>query len=283
MRGDVLKVIDTHDVFSSIERKVRMFGVRDVVVDPHEEAERLRRGDLIIAIQDEERQELQRLAPGIPVVTAGVDFDVVADAAGSIAGRILFVASRNPRNRKGLIDFVRLAWPRIRRSVRQAELVVVGGVAAAVAGRTGPWRDGRRRVEDVAPLYREAALVINPVVAGTGAKIKTHRGALPPAADRHLAGRHRRTRSRLGRAMRRRPRLVRVRQRGGRRLTSAANAGSRRTIARSSPSWSRPRPPTPHSTPRTGRSSSGIGSRAGRGCRAASGGRLAMPAVAHAD
>ena len=28
-------------------------------------------------------------------------------------------------------------------------------------------------VNDVAPLYREAALVINPVVAGTGVKIKT--------------------------------------------------------------------------------------------------------------
>ena len=41
VRADVLKVIDTHDVFSSIERKVRMFGVRDVVVDAREEAERL--------------------------------------------------------------------------------------------------------------------------------------------------------------------------------------------------------------------------------------------------
>ena len=145
VRADVLKVIDTHDVFSSIEQKVRMFGVRDVIVDPREEAERLRRADLIIAIQDEERQELQRLAPGIPVVTAGVDFDVVADAAGSIAGRILFVASGNPRNCKGLTDFVRLAWPRIRRRVPDAELVVVGGVAAAVAGRPVPGRHGRRR------------------------------------------------------------------------------------------------------------------------------------------
>ncbi len=173
VRVDVLKVIDTHDVFSSIERKVRMFGVRDQVVDPRQEAERLRRGDLIIAIQDEERQELQRLAPGIPVVTAGVDFDVVADAAGSIGGRILFVASRNPRNCKGLTDFVRLAWPRIRRRVREAELVVVGGVAAAVDGRQVPGLTVVGAIDDVAPLYREAALVINPVVAGTGAKIKT--------------------------------------------------------------------------------------------------------------
>ena len=32
VRADVLKVIDTHDVFSSIEQKVGMFGLRDVVV-----------------------------------------------------------------------------------------------------------------------------------------------------------------------------------------------------------------------------------------------------------
>jgi hypothetical protein len=171
--GNVLKVIDTHDVFSSIERKVRMFGVRDVVVDPLEEAERLRRGDLIIAIQDEERRELQRLVPDTPVVTAGVDFDVVGDPAGSIAGRILFVASGNPRNAKGLIDFIRLAWPRIRRRVPEAELVVVGSVAEAVAGRPIPGVTVAGPVGEIAPLYREAALVINPVVAGTGAKIKT--------------------------------------------------------------------------------------------------------------
>ena len=173
VRSDVLKVIDTVDVFSSIERKVRIFGVRDRVVDPRDEADRLRRGDLLLAIQDEERQELQRLAPGIPVVTAGVDFDVVADAEGSIPGRLLLVASGNARNIKGLIDFVRLAWPRVRRSVPGAELVVVGAVAAAVAGRAVPGVTVAGRIDDLAPLYREASVVINPVVAGTGAKIKT--------------------------------------------------------------------------------------------------------------
>jgi glycosyltransferase involved in cell wall biosynthesis len=173
VRPDVLKVIDTIDVFSSIDRKVGMFGVRDVTVSPDEEAELLRRGDLIVAIQDEECQELQRLAPGMPVVTAGVDFDVVGDAAGSSDAQILFVASGNPRNRKGLTDFVQLAWPRIRRRVPDAKLVVVGAVAAAIAGRHVPGLRVAGAVEDVAPLYRQAALVINPVVAGTGVKIKT--------------------------------------------------------------------------------------------------------------
>jgi hypothetical protein len=173
VREGVLKVVDTVDVFSSIEQKVRAFGLRDLVVEPREEAERLRRADLLIAIQEEEREELQRLAPSVLLVTAGVDFDVVPDAEGGIAGRLLYVASGNPRNCKGLHDFLRLAWPRIRRGMPHAGLVVVGGVAKVVAGREIPGVTVLGNVDDVTGLYRGASLVLNPVVAGTGVKIKT--------------------------------------------------------------------------------------------------------------
>ena len=87
-------------------------------------------------------------------------------------GRILFIASGNPRNCKGLTDFVRLAWPRIRRRVLTPSSWSAG-VGVAVAGRPGARLTVAGAVDDVAPLYREAALVINLVVAGTGAKIKT--------------------------------------------------------------------------------------------------------------
>jgi hypothetical protein len=173
VRADVLKVIDTVDVFSSVEQKVGMFGLRDIGIERDDEAERLCRSDLIIAIQDEERQELERLVPSVPVITAGVDFDVVGDSEGAIDGRILYVASGNPRNRKGLSDFVRFAWPRIRRRVAHARLVVAGDVGKALADGSVPGVSVVGVVEDTSPLYREAALVINPVVAGTGVKIKT--------------------------------------------------------------------------------------------------------------
>jgi hypothetical protein len=172
VRGDVLKVVDTHDVFSSIPQKVALFGVRDVAIEPHEEAERLRRADLAIAIQDDERAELKRLASSVPVITAAVDFDVVGGQRAPTEGQILFVASGNARNRKGLDDFLRLAWPRIHRSVPKAELLVVGGVGKALAGREVSGVGVVGQVEDLTPRYENAALVINPVVAGTGLKIK---------------------------------------------------------------------------------------------------------------
>ena len=170
--GDVLKVIDTIDVFSTKRQKVLQFGIDDLHVEPQEEAKRLRYADLVLAIQDEERQELQQLLPAKHVVTTGVDFDVVEDPGIPSGRRVLYVASDNPMNRKGLSDFLRFAWPQIRRDVPDAELLVVGNVSRALSVdapgviRLGP-------VDDLGALYREARVIINPAVAGTGLKIKT--------------------------------------------------------------------------------------------------------------
>ncbi len=173
VRGEVLKVVDTIDVFSSIQQKVRAFGLRDVSIAPDEEARRLSRADLIVAIQDEERAVLRELVPSIPVLTVGVDFDVVPDRRGSKDGQLLMVASSNARNCKGVKDFLRLAWPRIHRRLPHAELVVVGTVASAVVDIELPGVAILGPVDDLAARYRDATLVLNPVVAGTGLKIKT--------------------------------------------------------------------------------------------------------------
>jgi hypothetical protein len=55
----------------------------------------------------------------------------------------------------------------------QAELLVAGSVSESIAARETPGVSAIGPVDDVTPLYRQAALVINPAVAGTGIKIKT--------------------------------------------------------------------------------------------------------------
>jgi hypothetical protein len=170
--GNVIKVLDTHDVYSTKADKVLRHGIDDVHVEAVEETRRLRRADLVIAIQDEERYELQKLAGDKPVVTAGVDFDVVADPGAPSGRSVLYVASDNAANRKGLLDFLRFAWPGIRRNVPDAELLVAGRVGAALdADVPGVRRLGL--VADLGPLYAQSRVVINPAVAGTGLKIKT--------------------------------------------------------------------------------------------------------------
>ena len=170
--GDGLKVIDTHDVYSTKREKVLQFGVDHLHVEAHEEAKRLRSADLILAIQEEERKELQKIVPGKRVVIAGVDFDVVENPGTPSGRRVLYIASDNPMNRKGLSDFLRFAWPHIRRDVPDAELLVAGSVSRALDGDVwGVIRLGV--VDDLGPLYAQARVVINPAVAGTGLKVKT--------------------------------------------------------------------------------------------------------------
>ena len=172
LSGDVVKVIDTIDVFSTKRAKVLQFGIDDLHVDPREEAKRMRHADLVVAIQDEESRELRQLAPGRQVVTAGVDFDVVEDPGVPSGRRVLYVGSGNPMNRKGLLDFVRFAWPQIRQAVPDAELILAGRVGDALdVDVPGIVRLGL--VDDLDPVYAQARVVINPAVAGTGLKIKT--------------------------------------------------------------------------------------------------------------
>jgi hypothetical protein len=82
------------------------------------------------------------------------------------------VGSKNPMNEQGLRDFLRLCWPLVRRSGPKAELHVVGSVGTGV----GYVPEGvliLGQVEDLTDEYEQTRLVINPVAAGTGLKIKT--------------------------------------------------------------------------------------------------------------
>ena len=170
--GDVLKVIDTIDVFSTKRQKVLRFGIDDIHVEPREEAKRLRGADLLVAIQDEERQQLEQLVPGKRVVTAGVDFDVVRHPGVPSGRRVLCIGSDNPMNKKGLGDFLRFAWPHVRRQVPDAELLVAGKVSRDM-NLVAPGVTCLGPVDDLGPLYSQSRVVINPAVAGTGLKIKT--------------------------------------------------------------------------------------------------------------
>ncbi len=167
-----LKVIDTIDVFSSRADKVGRYGIDDLTIDSSDEIVRLERADLLVAIQDNERQILEGLAPGVPTVTSGVDFDVVSDPGEPTGCQVLCVASGNPMNRRGLKDFVRFCWPRVRELVPAAELLVVGGVGDSLLGLP-PGVRTLGKVADLRPLYQACRVAINPAVAGTGVKIKT--------------------------------------------------------------------------------------------------------------
>ena len=166
--------IDTTDVLSTMSEKVTRFGMPGgLSITPEEETRRLRQGDLIVAIQAREAALLRRMVPGRPVVTAGVDFEVGQKPVHrSPAPMVLCIASDNALNVKGLGDFLRFAWPRIRREIPRARLVVAGKAGDAVE-IDDPRVEVAGVVEDVSALYRDAWVAINPAVGGTGLKVKT--------------------------------------------------------------------------------------------------------------
>ena len=171
---DSVKVIDTIDVFSTKQKKVEQFGIPDsLALLDAEEALLLEHADIVVAIQGEEESELKVLAPDTTIVTAGIDFDRI-DVADQISSEplILMVGSDNPMNTKGARDFIRYAWPIVRRSVPNAKVRFVGSVASVVATADAAV-ELVGAVENITAEYSNCRAVINPAVAGTGLKIKT--------------------------------------------------------------------------------------------------------------
>jgi len=173
-----LKLLDTIDVFSTMSHKVQSFGVEDCLALSEEDEHRLLlRADVVMAIQPDEARELARIAPERPVITVGVDFDPAPEAnvampEAAIPPTVLLIASGNPLNGKGLLDFLRFAWPFVLRDHPEARLVVAGAVSEVIPDES-PGVSRRGFVAALDELYRDCHLVINPCVAGTGLKIKT--------------------------------------------------------------------------------------------------------------
>ena len=173
MRPEALKVVDTIDVFSTKGNKVTQFGIADsLVLTAEEEAGLLDRADLVIAIQSEQAEELRRLVTNKPIVTAGIDFDPTDTISAPVRDPvILLVASDNSMNVKGLKDFLRFAWPLVRREVPDAELRVGGAVGMQV-DVNDPAVKIIGQIHDLAAAYAQARIIIDPAVAGTGLEIK---------------------------------------------------------------------------------------------------------------
>jgi glycosyltransferase involved in cell wall biosynthesis len=173
--GGTLKLIDTHDMFSRKKEEVHAHGLDDLLhCTREEERDYLLKGDVIIAIQEDEAALFQDLVPERKIVTVRVDYDVVpeVDTCREQADTVLVVGSDNPLNVHGLAEFYEHAWPLVRAEVPHAILRIVGKVGTKFSPEDSSvsisgW------VENLDDEYRRACVVINPTVAGTGLKIKS--------------------------------------------------------------------------------------------------------------
>ena len=162
-----------HDLFSSRPAQFGPVGAEDSVAVVSAEAEMamLGRADAVIAIQDSEAAEVRRHLPDTTVLVAPMAIEPVAAPQLGNDSEILFVGSNTSPNVDALRWFFRDIWPQIRTRRPTAQLYVAGTVANSFTS-VPPGVDMLGRVDDIAALYARAGVVISPLRAGSGLKIK---------------------------------------------------------------------------------------------------------------
>ncbi len=168
-----LKILDTHDVLSQRKAPGRYWWA---ALPAEEEKRGLDRAGVVVAISPEDAAALASLTQRL-VVTVGHLVPVYPPAPGHASRKILFVGSENPLNLEGALFFVRDVLPLVCSALPGVELVVAGRVCnplAAALGANPPCNITLLgEVADLTPVYQSAAVVVNPVLGGTGLPIKS--------------------------------------------------------------------------------------------------------------
>ena len=173
----VLKVLDTHDVFTDRDIKLRAARANQRWFRARRSGERkgLLRSDCILAIQDDEAAFFGELIQHErPVFVLGHSVHALPEPIASMPTCIGFIGSGNKVNVRALEWFLDHCWAEVQRNVPKAQLLVCGGVCDVVH----PSRFGRGilkggRIRDTSEFYRSVRVVINSCTVGTGLKIKS--------------------------------------------------------------------------------------------------------------
>ena len=145
----------------------------------HEEKAMLLQSDVILGIQPNESEYLAGLLPGKRIVTVGIDADLPQDPGlPSMASETIgIIGSDNPANCEGLDLFLEHCWPSIRAQQPQAHLCIAGKLGIALQNKhpdnLPDGVDTLGWIPDLALFYRDLRVIVNPVVRGTGLKIKS--------------------------------------------------------------------------------------------------------------
>src|SRR3990172_1067560 len=168
-----LKVIDTHDVMTDRHKLFLKEGKKPVWYSTTrwQEKKGIIRSDVIIAIQERERDHFRLLAPRKKVVNIGHIVHLKDSVGDAPRKRLLFVGSNNPSNYYGINDFLEKVFPTLRLSFPGLELIIAGNICGVLPdGLDGVVKLGE--VDDVERAYEFSDIVINPLTVGTGLKIK---------------------------------------------------------------------------------------------------------------
>lgn len=160
-----------HDLW---HRRLALFGAPPVgapVIDRREELELLARAQTIIAIQKTEAADIAELASTHELVVTPISATAVPAPRPGDGQHVLFVGGNAASNSEAVDWMLEAVWPRIRATCPKATLLVAGSVCR---GRPPPPAGVRYLgyVDNLDRLYGDAAVVVSPLLSGSGLKVK---------------------------------------------------------------------------------------------------------------
>jgi hypothetical protein len=174
--ANVLKVIDTHDVFGDRHLRFTELGMRPewfyTTID--EERRGLARADVVIAIQDQEAEQLRQRLAGLPTRVETIGYLApprFLDRHGGDGKLTLgYLGSGNPFNVASVTDFAKRlnGAPEVAAKYR---FLLAGSICKTV--KALPPFEVVGLVDSTEEFYGQVDGAINPMIGGTGLKIKT--------------------------------------------------------------------------------------------------------------
>lgn len=136
----------------------------------------LNMADIIVAIQDEEKQKLKRMCPEKQVITMPLSLEMQLSAqekkSCSDARHILCIAGYSEVNAQGIRYFIEKIFPGIQKKIPNAVFDVYGTVCKLFSDVHNQNIFFHGTVENLKDAYENADIAVVPLLAGTGLKIK---------------------------------------------------------------------------------------------------------------
>lgn len=172
--GDgVLKIIDTHDVFTLRHLLYKDAGLSYgwYCTTAKEEAKALNRAHVAIAIQDKEKEYFSTLTDKRVITVRHIAPLHSLPQPNPPGARLLFIGSDAGTNIHGIQHFIKEVFPLVRQQLPDATLHIAGKICDMIDEAPQCIKLGV--VDDLVPLYTNADVVINPIQFSTGLCIKT--------------------------------------------------------------------------------------------------------------
>lgn len=174
-----LKVIDAHDRFGGRADLLKRNGIAPdfFYTSPKQEAIALNRADIVIAIQEEEAKYYRSITSAEVVVIGHIIERSTWQWSEPQSNpqerlRIGYFGSGNSLNRISVTSFID-AYASNLELVAKSELILAGSICDRIDIPPHIRATKMGKIDDIADFYRTVDVAINPMIDGTGLKIKT--------------------------------------------------------------------------------------------------------------